>query len=80
MKKPIIKLAYDEHHNRGVVSLRFEKDFELINKVKIIPGTTWSQSKKYWNIFKEDIKYNILSLIFIYHQHWFRLKKKYKLK
>jgi integrase/recombinase XerD len=54
MRKPKITLAYDEHRNREVVSLRFEKDFEVINKVKTIPGAEWSQSKGWWYIFKED--------------------------
>jgi hypothetical protein len=27
MRKPKITLAYDEHCNRGVVSLRFDRDF-----------------------------------------------------
>ena len=34
MRKPAIILAFDEHRNREVVSLRFVKDFELIGKVK----------------------------------------------
>jgi hypothetical protein len=33
MRKPKITLAHDNHRNRGVVSLCFEKDFEVINKV-----------------------------------------------
>ena len=53
MRKPTITLAFDEHRNRGVVSLRFDKDFELINKVKTIPGTTWSQSRRFWYINKD---------------------------
>lgn len=54
MRKPTITLAFDEHRSREVVSLRFEKNFEVINKVKTIPGAEWSQSRKFWHIPKED--------------------------
>ena len=54
MKKPIIKLAFDEHRNREVVSLRFAKDYKLIERVKSIPGAEWSQSRKFWHIPGED--------------------------
>jgi hypothetical protein len=47
MNQPIIALTFDEHRNRGVVSLRFAKDFALISKVKTIPGAGWSHSKTY---------------------------------
>ncbi len=53
MIKPTIILAFEEHRNREVVSLRFEKDYELIGRVKSIPGAVWSQSKKCWYILKE---------------------------
>ncbi len=49
MKKPTITMAPDEHRNREIVSLHFEKDFVLIGKVKSNPGVAWSQSRRYWN-------------------------------
>jgi integrase/recombinase XerD len=58
MSKPQITLAFDEHRNSEVVSLCFEKDFELISKVKSIPGAAWSQSRKFWYINKADFQLN----------------------
>jgi hypothetical protein len=58
MIKPQITLAFDEHRNSEVVSLCFEKDFELISKVKSIPGAAWSQSRKFWYINKADFQLN----------------------
>ncbi len=42
------------HQDNPVVSLVFEKDTTLINRVKTIPGARWSQSRKYWYIPKEQ--------------------------
>lgn len=53
MRKPKITLAFDEHRNRDVVSLRFAKDHKLIERVKTISGASWSQSKGWWYIFRE---------------------------
>ncbi len=50
MNKPIIKLVNNNHRNSEVVNLRFEKDFDLISKVKAIPGAAWSLSKGWWYI------------------------------
>jgi site-specific recombinase XerD len=58
MSKPKITLANDNHRNSEVVSLCFEKDFELISKVKSIPGAAWSQSRKFWYINKADFQLN----------------------
>jgi len=58
MRNPEIKLAFDTHRDQAVVSLNFEKDFTLIGKVKTIKGTTWSQSRRFWYIPKDDFKLN----------------------
>ena len=50
MTHTIITLANDTCHNKAVVSLRFEKDYSIINKVKSIKGATWSQSRGFWYI------------------------------
>ena len=63
MSNPVITLANDVHRDKAVVSLRFEKDYALINKVKSIKSTTWSQSRKFWYISKEAINNYILELI-----------------
>jgi len=51
MKKPSIILANDHHRNQAVISMTFEKDQTLINRVKTLPGARWSQSsqsRKMW--------------------------------
>ena len=56
MSNPVIKLANETHHDKTVVSLAFEKDYALIAKVKSIKSTSWSQSRKFWYISKENFK------------------------
>lgn len=50
MTKPAITWANDFHHDASVVSLRFEKDFTFIAKVKTLNGAAWSQSRGFWYI------------------------------
>lgn len=54
MKKPTIILTNDHHHDRAVISIKFEKDHTLISRVKTLPAARWSQSKKFWYIPKDD--------------------------
>lgn len=65
MGRIVITLAYDTHQNNTVVSLRFEKDHNLINKVKSIKGAVWSQSRGFWyipsEVFKLSEVFDILS-------------------
>jgi len=58
MNLPKIVLSNENHRNQNVVALRFDKDWDLIKLVKTIPGVRWSQSKKYWYIFKEGFNLN----------------------
>ena len=51
MKAPVITLANAFHHDTSVVSLSFEKDFEIIAKVKTtLNGAARSQSRGFWYI------------------------------
>lgn len=61
MQKPQIALANVLHQDNPVVSLVFEKEATLINKVKTLPGARWSQSRKFWYIPKEQFN---LSMVF----------------
>ena len=54
MARSVIKLAYDTCHDSSVVSLRFEKDYSIISKVKTIKGAVWSQSRGFWYIPSND--------------------------
>jgi len=38
------------HNKHGVIFIRFEKDYNLINQVKALVGAKWSQSKKAWYV------------------------------
>ena len=41
---------FGTHRNKKVIYILFEKDYELIKKVKAINGTIWSQQKTCWYI------------------------------
>jgi hypothetical protein len=58
MKAPVITLANDFHHENPVVRLRFEKDLALIEKVKMLKGAAWSQSRGFWYTAKSDFNLN----------------------
>ena len=48
--KPKIKLAYTHHRNQEVVLIKFDYDKGLIDEVKKLAGSRWSQSKRCWYI------------------------------
>ncbi|HZK07818.1 MAG TPA: tyrosine-type recombinase/integrase [Bacteroidales bacterium] len=58
MRNPVITLANHTHHGKPVVSLRFEKDYGLISKVKTLKGAAWSQSQGFWYIPREGFSLN----------------------
>jgi hypothetical protein len=60
MSKLRITIAPEIHREKPVVSLFFEKDYALIKKVKSIKGATWSQSRKFWYIPKDDFKLSVV--------------------
>jgi len=56
--KPEIKLKREIHHQSPVVSLVFDYDQELINRVKIPERTAWSHSHRFWYILAEQFRLN----------------------
>ncbi|MBA7572114.1 Tyrosine recombinase XerC [subsurface metagenome] len=48
--KPEIKLYYDYHRNHKVVLIWFDYNLKLIEQVKKLPGSRWSQTKRCWYI------------------------------
>ena len=53
--KPEIKINYDHHRDQKVVLIRFDYNLKLIEQVKKIPGSRWSQTKRCWYIpYRED--------------------------
>lgn len=54
MGHALITLAYDTHRDGAVVSLRFAKDYNIIDKVKSIKSAMWSQSRGFWYIPESD--------------------------
>ncbi len=48
--KPKIKLDYDHHRDQEVVLIRFDYNTRLIEEVKKLPGSRWSQTKRCWYI------------------------------
>lgn len=53
-----ITLTRDSHRGKKVILIKFEYDKELINYLKGIQGTKWSQSKKCWYIKTDDFDLN----------------------
>lgn len=56
MSKPIIILDNNVIRKNPVIRLGFDFEQTLINKVKTIKGTRWSQSNRFWYIPKEEFK------------------------
>ena len=48
--KPEIKLNYDFHRNQKVVLVRFDYNLKLIEQVKKLTGSRWSQTRRCWYI------------------------------
>jgi integrase/recombinase XerD len=48
MTIPVIELSRQRYHKGYVVALKFDYNRELINKVKEIPGCSWSRTMKSW--------------------------------
>lgn len=42
------------HRKEKVIFILFEKNFDLLQEVRKIPGSTWSQSKKVWYVLDTD--------------------------
>ena len=50
------------HKNQNVIFILFEKDSNLIQEVKNIPGSTWSQSKKVWYVLDTESNRSLFNL------------------
>jgi integrase/recombinase XerD len=66
-QKPRIILTHEQHRGKDVIALRFEYNISLIQKVKLLKGVKWSQSKKFWYIDKELFK---LPVVFDTLKEW----------
>jgi integrase/recombinase XerD len=44
------KAAIIKHNKQSRIGVSFEKNIELINRIKQIEGSRWSQSLKIWHI------------------------------
>ena len=58
LSKPIIILDNNVIGKNPVIRLGFDFDKILINEVKTIKGTRWSQSSRFWYIPKEEFNLN----------------------
>ncbi len=52
--KPEIKLEYSHHRDQEVVLIKFDYDKGLIDEVKKLAGSRWSQTKRCWYIPADD--------------------------
>ncbi|WP_430401164.1 site-specific tyrosine recombinase/integron integrase [Flavobacterium sp.] len=50
------------HKNQNVIFILFEKDSNLIQEVKNISGSTWSQSKKVWYVLDTESNRSLFNL------------------
>lgn len=57
-KKIILRAT--RHRGVEVVSLVFDKDAQLIERVKTLPGVAWSQSRKFWYIEAAKFRLNMV--------------------
>ena len=46
----IIKVKKIKHHNENRLGLFFDKDLDIIAKIRLIPGCRWSATKRCWHI------------------------------
>ena len=56
MKTFAIILAIDGHRNSPVISLSFERDYDLIRKIKTLESVNWNLSRKFWHISQNHFK------------------------
>ena len=49
-KKPEIKLEHGHHRDQEVVLIRFDYNTRLIEEVRKLPGSRWSQTKRCWYV------------------------------
>lgn len=56
---PKIKLSSGQHKDLSVIFIEFAYDTEVIQKVKALPGSRWSMSKRCWYIIKDQFNLNL---------------------
>ena len=57
-KRKTVILSPAQHRGMEVVSLVFDKDAQLIERMKTLSGVAWSQSKKFWYIEAANFRLN----------------------
>ena len=62
MKK--IKLSKIEHRNEQRIKVQFEKQTDLINKIKTIDGRRWSKTKNCWHLPYSKESFEALKTVF----------------
>ena len=58
--RPSIKLIPSVHKRRKVILLRFDNDAKIVESIKAIPGSNWSNSIKSWYFFHDEFKLNAI--------------------
>jgi integrase/recombinase XerD len=53
------KYRFGTHSNQKVIFIQFEKDQNLITQVKLLDGSKWSQTKRFWYV-KDTEEYRTL--------------------
>lgn len=54
--KPQILISNDYHNVEPVICLKFKYDQQIINRLKKVTTATWSSSKRYWYIQRDEFK------------------------
>ena len=62
MGAPKVDFLLGEHREKNVIFIKFEKDFELIERVKKLTGSRWSQSNKMWYVVDNEYYRNLFKL------------------
>ena len=57
--KPTITLELSEHREQEVVLIKFDWNKQIADKLREIPGITWSQTKKCWYISRYEFDLNL---------------------
>jgi len=61
---PKIKLSKGRHRGNEVIFIEFAYDVELIQKVKAIPGSSWSMGKRCWYILEKTFQFHLFTNAF----------------
>jgi site-specific recombinase XerD len=64
IKKTKLTILSDTHRNKKVVAIRFSYESNLVALLKQEFAATWSQTKKYWWIARDQFDYNKFKQVF----------------